>query len=153
MIGRVSEFKGVSRGARYVTLVIFVLGAVLVYFLSTASASASILSRQLPMLLGLGVATVIGLTALVGYQLVGLRRRMRAGVFGSKLTLRLVMLFSLVAVMPGALVYAVSVQFLAKSIESWIDVRVDKALEGGLNLARANLENMLRELRKKGILL
>ena len=149
MMNPVTDRQGVSRSARYVTLAIFMLGAVLVYFLSTASASASIFSRQLPMLLGLGVATVLGLAALVGYQLVGLRRRVRAGVFGSKLTLRLVMLFSLVAVMPGALVYAVSVQFLAKSIESWIDVRVDKALEGGLSLARANLENMLRELHKK----
>jgi nitrogen fixation/metabolism regulation signal transduction histidine kinase len=138
-----------SRGARYVTISVFSLGAVLVYLLSTASTSASVLSRQLPMLLGLGVAIVIGLASIVGYQLVALRRRVRAGVFGSKLTLRLVLLFSLVAVMPGVLVYAVSVQFLAKSIESWIDVRVDKALEGGLSLARANLENMLRELRRK----
>jgi nitrogen fixation/metabolism regulation signal transduction histidine kinase len=130
-------------------LSIFALGALLVYLLSTASTSASIFSRELPMLLGLGVAMVLGLASIVGYQLVSLRRRMRAGVFGSKLTLRLVLLFSLVAVMPGVLVYAVSVQFLAKSIESWIDVRVDKALEGGLSLARANLENMLRELRRK----
>ena len=32
--------------------------------------------------------------------------------------------------------YIVSVQFLSRSIESWFDVRMDKALEGGLNLAR-----------------
>jgi len=29
------------------------------------------------------------------------------------------------------LVYVVSVNFLGKSIESWFDVRVEKALEGG----------------------
>ena len=55
-------------------------------------------------------------------------------MFGSRLAVRLVLLFALVAVLPGALVYAVSVQFLGKSIESWFDVRVDRALEGGLNL-------------------
>ncbi|MCK7500764.1 MAG: hypothetical protein MZW92_69145 [Comamonadaceae bacterium] len=62
------------------------------------------------------------------------------GVFGSRLALRLVLLFALVAVLPGALVYAVSVQFLGKRIESWFDVRVDRALEGGLNLGRSALD-------------
>jgi len=78
-----------------------------------------------------------------------LRRRLNARVFGSKLTLRLVLLFALVAVLPGALVYAVSVQFLSRSIESWFDVRVEKALEGGLSLGRVNLDNMLKDLRRK----
>jgi nitrogen fixation/metabolism regulation signal transduction histidine kinase len=51
--------------------------------------------------------------------------------------------------LPGILVYAVSVQFLGKSIESWFDVRVEKALEGGLNLGRSSLDNSLNELAKK----
>ena len=59
------------------------------------------------------------------------------------------LLFCLVAVLPGALVYSVSVQFLNKSIESWFDVRVEKALEGGLSLGRTTLDNMLRELNSK----
>jgi nitrogen fixation/metabolism regulation signal transduction histidine kinase len=41
------------------------------------------------------------------------------------------------------------VQFLSKSIESWFDVRVEKALEGGLNLGRSGLDNSLKELAKK----
>jgi len=70
-------------------------------------------------------------------------------VYGAKLTLRLVTIFSLIAIVPGMLVYAVSVQFLGKSIESWFDVRVEKALEGGLNLGRSALENGLEELGKR----
>ena len=58
--------------------------------------------------------------------------------------MRLVLLFALVAVLPGALVYAVSVQFLGRSIESWFDVRVDRALEGGLNLGRNALDYLLQ---------
>jgi nitrogen fixation/metabolism regulation signal transduction histidine kinase len=100
-------------------------------------------------LLFFGVALVLGLMVLVGYQLLALRRRVAAGLFGSQLTLRLVLLFALVAVLPGALVYGVSVQFLNKSIESWFDVRVDKALEGGLSLGRTTLENMLKDLTIK----
>jgi PAS domain S-box-containing protein len=70
-------------------------------------------------------------------------------VFGAKLTLRLVLLFALVAILPGALVYGVSVQFVSKSIESWFDVRVEKALEGGLNLGRSTLDNLLKDLATK----
>ena len=51
---------------------------------------------------------------LVGWQLWQLSRNLKAGVFGSRLAVRLVLLFALVAVLPGALVYAVSVQFLGK---------------------------------------
>ncbi|MEO7622922.1 MAG: ATP-binding protein, partial [Gallionella sp.] len=60
-----------------------------------------------------------------------------------------VLFFTLIAVLPGVLIYAVSVQFLDKSIESWFDVRVEKALEGGLNLGKSSLDNSLKELTKK----
>jgi PAS domain S-box-containing protein len=138
-----------TRGMRFLVAATLGLGALMLYLLSTASANTSLFAEDLPMLLALGVAIMVALMLLVGYQLLVLRRRLRARVFGSKLTLRLTLLFSLVAVLPGALVYAVSVQFLARSIESWFDVRVDKALEGGLSLGRVNLEARLRELRGK----
>ena len=38
---------------------------------------------------------------------------------------------------------------MAKSIESWFDVRVDNALEGGLNLGRTALDLLLTELSGK----
>jgi PAS domain S-box-containing protein len=138
-----------TRGMRFLVVLALSLGALMLYLLSTASANTSLFAENLPRLLAFGVAIMVALMLLVGYQLLVLRRRLRARVFGSKLTLRLTLLFSLVAVLPGALVYAVSVQFLARSIESWFDVRVDKALEGGLSLGRVNLEARLRELRGK----
>ncbi len=138
-----------TRGMRFLVAAALGLGAMMLYLLSTASANTSLFAEDLPLLLALGVAIMVVLLLLVGYQLLVLRRRLRARVFGSKLTLRLTLLFSLVAVLPGALVYAVSVQFLARSIESWFDVRVDKALEGGLSLGRVNLEGRLGELRGK----
>src|SRR6185295_18009527 len=78
-----------------------------------------------------------------------LRRKLRSRVFGSKLTLRLVVLFALMGILPGALIYGVSVQFLAKSIDSWFEVRIDKALEGGLNLGSKALDGMLKDLTVK----
>ena len=87
---------------------------------------------------------------LIGYQLVVLRRKLKERVFGSKLTLRLMVVFALMALVPGGLVYAISFQFLQSSIESWFDVRMDKALEGGLNLARSTLDSSLARARPEG---
>jgi nitrogen fixation/metabolism regulation signal transduction histidine kinase len=89
------------------------------------------------------------LAALVGIQLVLLARRLRARVFGARLTLRLLARFAALAVVPGLIVYAVSVQFLTRSIESWFDVKVDAALEGGINLGQQVIEQMTLELRGK----
>ena len=55
----------------------------------------------------------------------------------------------MIAILPGILVYTISVEFLGKSIESWFDIRVENALEGGLNLGRNSLENELKQLYKK----
>ena len=72
-------------------------------------------------------------------------------MFGAKLAMRLVLLFSLLTILPGALIYTISVQFLTKSIETWFDVRVDKAPRpGGLNLGRLALHNELSGWRRAG---
>ncbi len=138
-----------TRGMRYVVGLALILGVVMLYLLSTASTNTADVGNNLPRLLGFGVAIVVVLMLLVGFQLVFLRRRLKARIFGSKLTLRLVIVFTIVSVLPGVVMYGISVQFLAGSIESWFDVRVDSALEGGLNLGRVNLESGLRELHRK----
>ena len=125
------------------------LGGILLFLLATASANTSLFSRHYPLLLGLNAVLAAALLGLVGYQLVSLRRRLRQRVFGSRLTLRFLVLFATMAVLPGMLVYLVSVQFLSKSIESWFDVRVDSALEGGIKLGQAAVDQMLGELNVK----
>ena len=134
---------------RYALVLVMVLAAVTLFLLATAAANTTLFAEQYPLLLSLNGAIALALTGLVGYQLYILRRKLRSRVFGSKLTLRLVVLFALVGILPGTLIYGVSVQFLAKSIESWFEVRIDKALEGGLNLGRNALDNMLKDLNVK----
>jgi nitrogen fixation/metabolism regulation signal transduction histidine kinase len=134
---------------KYIVIFSVGLGAVLLYLLSTASANTALFSQNYPLLLGLTSSIALALVVLIAYQLWVLRRKLKAGVFGTKLTLRLLLMFGLMAVVPGSLVYGVSVQFLGKSIESWFDVRVDSALEGGLSLGRSALDSLLRDLGKK----
>lgn len=135
---------------KYLIITSGLIGGLLLYLLSSASANTDLFSHNYYALLGLAGLLAVSLTALIGYQLWQLREKINAQIFGAKLTLRLALFFSLIAILPGLMVYAVSVQFLSKSIESWFDVRVEKALEGGLNLGRSSLDNALQDLSKKG---
>jgi len=134
---------------RHLNLVSIAIGAVLLYLLSSSSADTEVFSTNYYVLLGLTGLFALALMGLVGYQLQRLRTKLKEKVFGAKLALRLVVFFTLIAVLPGVLVYVVSVGFLGKSIESWFDVRVEKALDSGLNLGRSGLDNSLKELTKK----
>lgn len=134
---------------KYWVIISGIIGAFLLYLLSSASANTDLFSHSYYTLLALTGLLALGLATLVISQIWQLRIKLKQQVYGAKLTLRLVIFFSLIAIIPGLLVYAVSVQFLGKSIESWFDVRVEKALEGGLNLGRSSLENGLEELGKK----
>lgn len=134
---------------KYVLIIGAGLGAVMLFLLATAGANTEFFERKYRLLLGINIAFVLLLMVIVGFLLWRFRRRLKSGVFGSRLALRLMLVFSLMAILPGALVYAVSVQFLEKSIESWFDVKVDRALEGGLSLGHTMLENLLSELKKK----
>jgi nitrogen fixation/metabolism regulation signal transduction histidine kinase len=134
---------------RYVVLAAVGLGAVLLYLLFSASQDSPLLSTGFPVVLIAGAVASALLIGLVGWQLVVLRRRVRNGVFGSKLTLKLLFWFGLVAILPAAVVFSASVFFLNRSIETWFDVRVDNALESGVNLGQAALDDLLKELTKK----
>ncbi|HZV55329.1 MAG TPA: PAS domain-containing sensor histidine kinase, partial [Rhodocyclaceae bacterium] len=129
--------------------IIAALGAILLFLLATASANTQLFARHYPLLLGVNAIAAIALLVLVSIQLRGLRREYRQRVFGSRLKYRLVVMLALMAVVPGALIYGVSIQFAVKSIDSWFDVRVDSALEGGLNLGRNVLDALEADLMGK----
>jgi nitrogen fixation/metabolism regulation signal transduction histidine kinase len=125
------------------------IAGILLFLLATASANTPLFARNYTLLLGLNGIIAVGLASLVFVQLRGLWREYRARRFGSRLKLRLMAIFAAMAVVPGVLVYAVSLQFAVKSIESWFNVRVDAALESGLQLGRTSLEILLTELAAK----
>ncbi len=125
------------------------LAGVLIFLLATASGNTTLFATHYPLILGLNAALAGSLAVLAAWQLAALWRKVRGRVFGSRLTLRLMVMLALMALAPGVLVYTVSVQFLSKSIESWFDVKVDAALEGGINLGHSALDQMLGEMQAK----
>ena len=134
---------------RFLIALCVVTGAALVYLMSQASSNTELFANHYQLLLYLGGGLAAGLMGLIVYQLVLLRKKLRERVFGSKLTLRLMVVFALMALIPGGLMYAVSFQFIQRSIESWFDVRVDDSLNVGMRLAQNALENSLKELGDK----
>jgi nitrogen fixation/metabolism regulation signal transduction histidine kinase len=134
---------------RWTRWVLAVAGAVLITLLATASANSELLTRHYTSLLLANGVIVVGLAAMVIYQVSMLLRARRNNVFGARITTRMMMFFAVVAVLPGAVVYAVSVAFLSSSIESFFDTRIEKALDAGLQLGRTALSQPLKELTRK----
>jgi len=135
---------------KYIVYISALLGAVLLYLLSNASANTAASGEYYTLLVALNIALALLLLVLIGYQLFSLYRNIRERVMGSRFTLRLLGSFALMAVIPGLIVYMVSVNFLTRSIESWFNVKVESALEGGLNLGRTALDIMLADVTEKG---
>ena len=134
---------------KYIVFISIALGAVLLYLLSLASANTAASGNYYTILLMLNVALAVMLLILIGIQLWSLYRKIREHVMGSRLTLRLLGAFALMAIIPGLIVYAVSVNFLTRSIESWFNVKVESALDGGLRLGQRALDIMLTDVETK----
>lgn len=139
-----------TRALRYLLVVGGGVISILLFLLASASENSALFDQHYPWLLGMNALAAVALLFLVVLLLTRLYKRYRRGKFGSKLLARLVMLFALIGILPGAVIYLVSVQFVSRSIESWFDVRMEAALESGLNLGRNALDSSLTDLASRG---
>ncbi len=129
--------------------VIVAVGIVLLFLLAQATNNRELYERNYGRLFIINVV-VAGLLLIVIVWVAGrLVGRLRSGKFGSRLLVKLAAIFALVGFMPGVLIYVVSYQFVSRSIESWFDVKVEGALDAGLNLGRATLDTLASDLASK----
>ena len=131
---------------RYFSVVGGAIVSILLFLLASASDNSGFFDRYYGWLLGLNAAVAVALLLLVVVSLFRLYARFKAGKFGSRLMTRLVLLFAAIGVLPGLVIFLVSVQFVSHSIESWFNVPVEEALEAGINLSRAGLDRAVGEL-------
>ena len=122
---------------------------ILLFLLASASDNSAFFDEHYPWLLGLNLLVALALLVMIGVLLVRLIRRYRRGKFGSRLMARLVLLFAVIGILPGVVIYAVSVQFVSRSIESWFDVRVESALDAGVKLGQVVLDSALSDLNAR----
>jgi nitrogen fixation/metabolism regulation signal transduction histidine kinase len=124
-------------------------GLVLTFLLAVATNNRLLYERYYTPLLWVNIVIAGLLVLVIGVAGVRLVARVARGRFGSQLLLRLALIFGVVGVLPGLVVYTVSYQFVSRSIESWFDVRVEGALEAGLNLGRGTIDALVGDLTDK----
>ena len=134
---------------RVVVIVAAALAGISLFLLASASANTDLFAGTYPFLLALNGMVAVALAALVGVQLRKLWREYRARQFGSRLKYRLLLMFALMAIGPGVLLYTVSLQFVVRSIDSWFDLRVERALEGGVALGQNALDYLVGQVSDK----
>ena len=125
------------------------IGLVLLYLLTQATNNRDLYEQTYSQLFTINV--VVAALLLAGIVWVGVRLylRVQQGRFGSRLLVKIATIFALVGVAPGVLIYIVSYQFVSRSIETWFDVKVESALEAGLNLGRVTLDTLSNDLAAK----
>lgn len=131
------------------TACIVFLAVVLLLLLATASANTEFFDRYFTLLYKVNLVVGVLLLAMVGAMVVTMLLRRRRRKFGARLMTKLAFFFAVVGVLPGAIIYLVSLQFVSRSIESWFDIKVESALEAGLDLGRSTLDVYLSELQDK----
>ncbi len=126
-----------------------VIGLVLLYLLTQATNNREMYEQNYARLFTLNVVVAGSLLLAIVWVGVRLYLRVRQGRFGSRLLVKIATIFALVGVAPGLLIYVVSYQFVSRSIETWFDVKVEGALEAGLNLGRVTLDTLSNDLASK----
>ena len=134
---------------KYIVFFSAALGLVLLYLLSLASANTAVVGDYYKILLYLNIALATLLVVLITFQIKSLYKSIRNQVVGSRLNLRMVSAFAMMAIIPGLIVYLVSVNFLSRSIESWFNVKVEAALDGGLSLGQRALDTLLDDMENQ----
>lgn len=149
-LSALARAPGSLRLALLVLLTIVVaLSLVLLFLLTQATGNHELYERHYGRLFALNVVVAILLFIAIAWVALRLLRHLRERRFGSRLLVRLSLVFVLAGFVPGLLIYVVSYQFVARSIESWFDVQVEGALEAGLNLGRATLDSLSNDLAAK----
>ena len=121
--------------------VIAVLAGAATFLVLTGTAGPGITQDTLLVLLVVDVAIVLCLGGLVGYSIVKLWAERRAGAVGARLHVRLVTLFSVVAVAPAIMVAVMAALFFNFEVKSWFNERVRAAVDNSVAVA----EGYLRE--------
>ncbi len=103
--------------------------------------------RTVLLLLNLNLVLLLALGAVVARRIVQLWAERRRGSAGSKLHVRLVVLFSALAAAPAVIVAVFSVLFFNIGIQSWFSERVRSAIRESLAVAESYLEEHRNTLR------
>ena len=135
-------------GSLFAMAVMFLVLIASLYLLSTMAVRLDRFGQYYHWLLLFNGAAVVLLSALIGYNAWRLLREFRNRVAGSRLTVKMVFVCTLLTLVPVLIVYSFSVKFLDSNIDSWFDVEIEQALDDALELSRESLGLQMRTLQR-----
>ena len=127
-----------------------VFALLLLLLLSIASSNTEFFERYFIWLYAANLIIGASLILVILVLAIVIAVRWHRGHFGTRLIAKLAMIFALVGIVPGLILYGVSLQFVSRSIESWFDVQVESALNSGLELGRVTLRVAQEEILGEG---
>jgi nitrogen fixation/metabolism regulation signal transduction histidine kinase len=146
----VDDRRSINRTLRVALIFGVGLATLLLGLLAIASANTRLFERHYALLLWFSLGVAALLLILVVELVRRLVQRFRRGLFGTRLMARMAATFVAMTVIPVALIFLVAVQFIERSVESWFDLPVGRALESGLNLGRTSMDSLSSDLLQKG---
>lgn len=126
-----------TSGLLFLPALVVVGGAL--YLLSLSTAHSAAFGQWHLWLIVANIVVALGLIVVIVLNVLRLLRALRRSSAGARLTRRLVVLFTALAVLPVGAVFYFSVQFINRSIDSWFTLNVGSALNDALVLSREAL--------------
>jgi nitrogen fixation/metabolism regulation signal transduction histidine kinase len=136
------------RAGAWAVIALLVTLLVTLDLMSSAVQNSAELSRIFVPLLLVNLLGLVLLLVLIGANLGRLVLDYRRRRAGSRLTVRMVVMFVLLSLAPVAVVYYYSLNFLLRGIDSWFDVQIDQAMKDALELSKSSLGLNQRVLLK-----
>ncbi len=125
-------------------IVLFGLILVSLHLMSSASQESSELNEMYSWIFLVNLLGSVILLVLVGVNVISLFEQLKKREAGSRLTARMVFLFVLLTLAPATIVFYFSMQFLHRSIDSWFNVEIDRAMDDSLELSQASMDQYMR---------
>ena len=122
------------------TVIFLLILLAAVILLASAAQYNSEIADYFSHLFVINILGVILLLVMIAANIYRLIKEVRQRQLGSRLTISFLITFGVLALIPLAIVYAFSIQFLNQSIDSWYDVEIEKALDDALLVGRNSME-------------
>ena len=119
------------------------------YLMSHATQASSRFNELFTSLLLVNIIATVLLFALLVKNLLWLRQQFKKKVIGSRITLKVVLLFFAISSIPTAVVFYFSNQLLHQSVDSWFDVHIDEAMQNSLTLSQRSFDNKTRSAMRE----
>jgi nitrogen fixation/metabolism regulation signal transduction histidine kinase len=116
--------------------------------LANDAAGDSRLGAWYPWMLGACALALLALLVMIAQRLWRLRRELSRRAPGARLNRRVLLMLIALALPPVLVVYAFALNFLNATIDTWFNVRMERALDDALEIGRVYLDERLRSAQQ-----